>query len=475
MRHPLLLMLAPVLLVPAVLVPAAVALLPLEAAAQVSDQTREIQQLRKEVEELRAAVRELQQSIRAQQRVVPAATPPNAQQQQLEAEIRAAMPQSALPQAASPQATPVTPAAEAAAAPAAQPATGAGVGKSSALLNPDISFNGDFTFLGTDNSQLNKANRFSFREAEMGFQAPIDPFARADAFITFGEGETPDIEEAYATFLTLPYNLQARAGKFRLSFGKNNLLHRHALSQTDRPFVEVDNFGDEGLKGTGVGVSYLVPNPWDQYVLLTGEVVNGLDDALSGAQGTLLATPPASRALRDFASVGHMQSFFDLNADNNIELGASALLNLPKSGSQTKMYGVDLTYRWRPLRQAGYRQFLWRSEGYFTERDLRDADASALPPGESHVFNTAGFYTYGEYRLTQRLWLGTRVDWTEVPAQRRQTEWGVYPYFTFSPTEFGYFRFGYEYAESDQLRNKLSNRVWLQYNFSIGPHAAHAF
>src|SRR5262249_34322688 len=153
---------------------------------------------------------------------------------------------------------------EAAAVPAAQQPVGAGVGKSSSILNPDISFIGDFTFLGTDNNQLDKANRFSFREAEIGFQAPIDPFARADAFVTFPEGETPEAEEAYVTFLTLPFNLQARGGKFRVSFGKNNLLHLHALPQTDRPFVETVNFGADGLTGTGVGLSYLVPNPWDQ-------------------------------------------------------------------------------------------------------------------------------------------------------------------------------------------------------------------
>ncbi len=438
-----------------------VALLPLTAAGQPHDQAQEVEELRREVQQLREEVRGLRDALHQLQ---PAAAP-SEQAKQLEAEIGAAMP----------AATPGAPAAEVAAAPISQPAVGPGVGKSSSILNPDISFNSDFTFLGTDNNQLNKANRFSLRETEIGFQAPIDPFARADAFITFAEGETPEVEEAYATFLTLPYNLQARVGKFRVSFGKNNLLHRHALPQTDRPFVEQLNFGEEGLTGTGVGVSELVPNPWDQYLLLTGEVVNGLDDELEGAQGEELAEPAAARAFRDFAYLGHAQTFVDLNADSNIELGGSALINLPKSGTQTKVYGVDLTYRWRPLGQAGYRQFLWRTEGYFTDKELRDADAAALAPGESNRFNTAGFYTYGEYRLTQRLWLGTRVDWTEVPATRRETEWGVFPYLTYSPTEFGYFRLGYEYAESDLLQKKLSNRVWLQYDFSIGPHAAHAF
>ncbi len=438
----------------------ATGVLPVVAAAEEQDTARAIQELRKEVEELRQTVRALQDALKAQQ---PQGTPPvpEAQQQkELEAEIRAAMP----------PATPATPAAEAAAV--AQPGPGPAGAKSSSILNPDISFIGDFTFLGTDNRQLDKANRFSFREAEVGFQAPIDPFARADAFITVDESGSVDIEEATATFVTLPYNLQARVGKFRLLFGKNNTLHRHALPQTDRPFAEAVVFGPEGFSGTGVEVSYLVPNPWDQYVLLTTEVVNDLTAASSGSeQGSVDEPPPAAREFRDFAFLGHLQYFVDLNADNNLELGGSALLNLPKSGTQTRLYGVDLTYRWRPLGQAGYRQFLWRTEGYFLNQDVREA----VPPATDGIFDTDGFYTYGEYRAGQRVWLGTRVDWTEIPAQRRDTEWGVSPYVTFAPTEFGYFRLEYQYTVSDQLQQKTANRVWLQYDFSIGPHAAHAF
>src|SRR5262249_47533300 len=71
--------------------------------------------------------------------------------------------------------------------------------------------------------------------------------------------------------------------------------------------------------------------------------------------------------------------------------------------------------------------------------------------------------------------LGPPAAGPRIPRRRRQRGGGVYPYFTFAPTEFGYFRLGYEYSESDQLEDKLANRVWLQYDFSIGPHAAHAF
>jgi hypothetical protein len=438
-------------------VAALIALGPMAAGA---NETQEIRELRKEVEELRDTVRELQDQLRQLKGQPPPSAAKTEKEKELEAEIRAAMPTPAPGVAPSGSET-------VAAAPAVQPAVGAGVGKSSSLLNPDISFNGDFTFLGTDDRQLNKANRFSLREAEVGFQAPIDPYARADAFITFGEGESPEVEEGYATFLTLPYNLQARIGKFRVSFGKNNLLHRHALSQTDRPLVEVANFGEEGLSGTGGGVSYLVPNPWDQYLLLTAEVVNGLGEEAEEAQGIPLEVPAPGRSFGDFVYVGHAQSFFDLNADNNIKLGGSILENEPRSGAETRLFGVDLTYRWRPLSQGGYHQFLWRTEGYFTHLDTREEGPS--------VFNTNGFYTYGEYRLTQTLWVGNRVDWTEIPGTSGKQEWGVFPYLTFSPMEFGYARIGYEFVRSDQLEDKDSNRFWLQYNFSIGPHAAHAF
>lgn len=424
----------------------------------------DIRALRKEVEQLRETVRTLQSQVQRLQAGTSEAPPPaetaaTEEEKQLEAELRAVMP--------APASTPAAGTAVAAAPRPAPSGTGAAIGKSSTLLNPDISFNGDFTFLGTDNRQLDKANRFSFREAEIGFQAPIDPYARADAFITFGEGESPDVEEAYATFLTLPWNLQARVGKFRVSFGKNNLLHRHALPQTDRPLVETANFGDEGLSAPGVGVSYLVPNPWDRYLLLTGEVVNGLDDSLAGGQGTPLARPARARSFGDFAWVGHAQSFFDLNDDSNVELGGSLLVNQPRQGPDRRVYGVDLTYRWRPLRQSNYHQLLWRTEGYFTHLDAQAAGAS--------THDTAGLYSYAEYRLSQTLWIGNRVDWTEIPGTSGAKEWGVFPYFTFSPLEFGYFRVGYEFVRSDRLQHEDSNRIWLQYDFSIGPHAAHAF
>jgi len=40
-------------------------------------------------------------------------------------------------------------------------------------------------------------------EAELGLQAIIDPYARADVFISFGE-QGVNLEEGYLTFTSLP-------------------------------------------------------------------------------------------------------------------------------------------------------------------------------------------------------------------------------------------------------------------------------
>ena len=77
---------------------------------------------------------------------------------------------------------------------------------------------------------------FVFQEVEMGLQAVVDPYFRADVFVSF----TPDgvdVEEAYATTLALPASLQLRAGKFFTPFGRMNQQHPHVWEFVDPPLA----------------------------------------------------------------------------------------------------------------------------------------------------------------------------------------------------------------------------------------------
>ena len=145
-------------------------------------------------------------------------------------------------QATAPPSAGATPAEASSAAPVPQavssaPTIGGAQGNAKAL-NPDISAIGDFIAVGGGNPMLPTAGMqpfpsFSMHEAELGVQSIVDPYARADFFISFGE-EGVELEEGYITFTALPAGFVAKAGKMRAAFGKVNTLHNHVLPWIDR-------------------------------------------------------------------------------------------------------------------------------------------------------------------------------------------------------------------------------------------------
>src|SRR5205085_7456758 len=72
--------------------------------------------------------------------------------------------------------------------------------------------------------------------AEVAFQAFVDPYAKANFFLSVTK-EGIDVEEGYAQFVTLPYDLTAKVGKFKAMFGKDNTWHAHVRPWVDQPLV----------------------------------------------------------------------------------------------------------------------------------------------------------------------------------------------------------------------------------------------
>src|SRR5207237_4927250 len=137
--------------------------------------------------------------------------------------------------------------------PQAQVTLGGAGGAAAKVLNPDISVIGDF--LGAVGKS---GNRFTpaleMHESEVGFQEVIDPYARADFFLSFGE-QGVTLEEGYLTFTSLPAGLQLRVGKMRAAFGKVNTLHNHVLPWTDRPLMTQNIVGGEdGIDDAGLSL-----------------------------------------------------------------------------------------------------------------------------------------------------------------------------------------------------------------------------
>jgi hypothetical protein len=108
---------------------------------------------------------------------------------------------------------------------------------SQSSLNPDLSLIGTFnTFTNfiKGSPEYGKLN-FETPEMELFVDGYLNPFARATANIAYEEGEFA-VEELYANIVRgLPFDLQLKAGKYLVGFGKINTIHPHAWAFLERP------------------------------------------------------------------------------------------------------------------------------------------------------------------------------------------------------------------------------------------------
>ena len=70
--------------------------------------------------------------------------------------------------------------------------------------------------------------------------------------------------------------------------------------------------------------------------------------------------------------------------------------------STTRLFGVDATLRYRPLRRAIYRRFMARTELIWSHRGQETGDVSAF-----------GMYVSGDYQFARRWFGGVRFDWSD--------------------------------------------------------------
>ena len=320
---------------------------------------------------------------------------------------------------------------------------------SSKMFNPDIAAIGDFIG-AAGKSPGGGEPSLQLHEAELSFQAVVDPYARADVYLTFGPEEV-GIEEAFVTFPTLPGSLLMKVGKFRDAFGKINAAHNHVLPFTERPLMTQNLLGgEEGLGDSGISVSRLFPNNF-AFIEATGQVYQG-NSAIFKAE---------KRA--DLAYVGHLRGYRDLTESTNIDLGGSFAdgHNSAGAGATTRLWGADATFRYRPLRRSIYTHFLARTEVAWSQRSEF--------PGPSAF----GAYGYLEYQFGRRWTSGLRLDTADRATDPSIRDKGASLLLTYAPSEFSLVRGQYRHTRwGDGL---ISNEFLFQFIFSIGAHGAHPF
>jgi hypothetical protein len=345
-----------------------------------------------------------------------------------------------------------------------------------------------------------KQRGFTIQNLETTFDGKIDPYLRGQANIVMQitpQGETTlEAEEAYLETMSLPWNLQLKAGQFLTEFGRLNATHPHAWDFVDQPLVNARLLGPEGLRNPGARLSWLAPTPFYSELLFAVQNSQGetAHSFRSDHEDNLFFGRPTT--LGEFHNTGDLLfvpryvASFDLSDSQTIMAGASAAFGPNGTGenTDTQIYGADLFYKWKSPRQhGGYPFVTWQTEAMLRryEAGAFDGDAALrIPALPNETLRDYGFYSQVAYGF-RKGWVGAfRVDYV-APYERsfyetvlgpdpdRTSRWRLSPNLTWYPSEFSKVRLQYNYDHRNQIGDDHS--VWMQVEFLLGAHAAHKF
>src|SRR5438309_663383 len=251
-------------------------------------------------------------------------------------------------------------------------------------LNPDMSaiLDADFGWqrrapqlLSGDDPNLHAegtshAVGFTAQEVELAFSAIVDPYFKGEIYLTIPNLEGIEVEEAFATTTSLPWNLQIKGGSFRGAFGRQNGQHLHIQDFTRRPLINAAFLGDDGLRGPALQVSWLAPLPF--YLTLYGEAFSLRQDRPQPAASEIGPWAPVKSFGADGARrptvAGEAKAFFPFGDEWSLYTGASVasgaspgLATLNDTGDtitvgkqrDTLLLGADLYLKWKPANVSG--------------------------------------------------------------------------------------------------------------------------
>ncbi|MFQ5477833.1 MAG: hypothetical protein ACE5E4_04365 [Candidatus Binatia bacterium] len=334
------------------------------------------------------------------------------------------------------------------------------------VFNPRVTVFGNF-LARSDSKRVenaegqNIADRFILREVELDFRAAIDPWADG-VIITTLESEVPgeyttSVEEGYVALKKLPLldeaplGLKVRVGRFRPVFGRFNAIHTHDLPQSTRPRSLKNFLGEEGYVQDGLSARFFLPSPGDASVAEAYvAVLNGGGIPVGEAN-----------AGEDPAWLGHLKLYNELADGQDLEVGLSAWLGKGDEAGRadSRLYGLDLTYRWQPPARARWRSFVAGGELYAADLEAPSLSTSPL-----------GYYVWSQYQFNQNAYLGLRWDFAEEPEDENleTRTWSVFlSYYT---TEFLRLRLGFEHSFSDIPELDSLDTGLLEMNFVFGSH-----
>ena len=343
---------------------------------------------------------------------------------------------------------------------------------------------------------------FTVQGAELNLQGAVDPYFRGNANIAFqidSSGESfVELEEAWLESVSLPGNLQIRAGQYLTEFGRINTQHPHSWGFVDEPIVNGRLLGEDGLRNPGARISWLAPTPF------YSELFFGVQNSQGGTAHSFrsdhggdpflgrLANDSGVKSIGDMLYSARYAASFEPTENQTLLGGLSAAFGPNSSGgnTDTQIYGTDVYWKWKsPRAHGGFPFVSWQTEamlrrysaGASTSVDLTGDSVPDFVPREAIT-------DWGMY--SQVLWgfkpgwvaglrgdfvTGNKADYEKLYGAdvSRAMRWRISPNLTWYPSEFSKIRLQYNYDDRDLVG--VDHSLWLQFEFLLGAHAAHKF
>jgi hypothetical protein len=337
---------------------------------------------------------------------------------------------------------------------------GAPAPASIASFNPAMGMALDSVYL-----QNGARSGFQLRAAELGIEAPVDPYLTGSAIIT-GSNDGFELENAELKTTSLPYNLAVRGGRFFASFGRLPHFHDHELPMVQRP-PSIDTYIGGESHADGLEVSWLFPT--DTYISATFGAYNklGADNARVDNTGT--------RRMSEFTYLGRLNAYSDISDNQSLEMGVSSAFTprrvVASGGNDTwrTLNGMDLTYRYQPADSGIYHGLLWGTE-VLQNDEMRLNPTSLAQLGRKTAY--AG-YTYLQMKAGRHWVPGAMLDLTENPDDPHLLTRTAEAFVQYDVTEFQTLRLAYSYAASNTSAPD-NKTLMLQWTAVLGHHV-HGF
>ena len=351
-------------------------------------------------------------------------------------------------------------------------------------LNPDIGFIldlGGAWFSHADHAQQGghsmNDNGLAVQGFELAASAAVDPYFRFDTYVQLTEAE---VEEAFFTTLSLPWNLQARGGLMNAAFGRLNAMHLHSWRFSNPALSHTRFMSSEHLRGPGVELSVLLPLPW--YLNVIGQIFGTTEELGFNAKsfGSSEGRPSGRiEGPKDFLYVARIENFVELSANWSLLVGASEAVGQSQYRAESRAYlhGGDVYLKWRPI-SSGQGDIALALTAEYLVRD------TALETGR--LRDHGGFVEFAQH-LSKRWMTALRFDTTSIWQGRIPAPTDAEPdpviagwqrrgsmALTFLPTHFSKLRVQGDVGK-EQDREGLRHTIFLQAEVSAGEHGAHKF